>query len=95
MLVGDYLYGANEQGDLACMNFKTGEVKWLAMRACRRRPYATPMVCFTFAATAAAGFGLLGPSWVARRKRPRKATRKRAASSSRITASFRPGRIPW
>jgi outer membrane protein assembly factor BamB len=28
VLVGDYLYGTNARGELVCMNFKTGEVKW-------------------------------------------------------------------
>jgi outer membrane protein assembly factor BamB len=26
--VGDYLYGTNAKGELVCMDFKTGEVKW-------------------------------------------------------------------
>jgi outer membrane protein assembly factor BamB len=26
--VGDYVYGTNDAGDLVCMDFKTGEVKW-------------------------------------------------------------------
>ena len=28
VLVGDYLYGTNARGELVCMEFKTGEVKW-------------------------------------------------------------------
>src|SRR5262249_28757589 len=28
VLVGDYVYGTNAKGELVCMNFKTGEVKW-------------------------------------------------------------------
>jgi outer membrane protein assembly factor BamB len=28
VLVGDYLYGTNAKGELICMDFKTGEVKW-------------------------------------------------------------------
>jgi outer membrane protein assembly factor BamB len=28
VLVGDYLYGTNARGELVCMDFKTGEVKW-------------------------------------------------------------------
>jgi outer membrane protein assembly factor BamB len=26
--IGDYVYGADERGNLVCMNFKTGEQKW-------------------------------------------------------------------
>ena len=28
VLVGDYVYGTNEKGELVCMEFKTGKVKW-------------------------------------------------------------------
>jgi len=28
VLVGDYVYGANDKGELVCMDFKTGDVKW-------------------------------------------------------------------
>ncbi len=28
VLVGDYVYGTNDQGKLVCMEFKTGKVKW-------------------------------------------------------------------
>jgi outer membrane protein assembly factor BamB len=28
VLVGDYVYGSNDKGELVCMEFKTGDVKW-------------------------------------------------------------------
>jgi outer membrane protein assembly factor BamB len=40
VLVGDYLYGSNARGDLVCMDFKTGKVKW------QDRSVGTASLCY-------------------------------------------------
>jgi outer membrane protein assembly factor BamB len=40
VLVGDHVYGANDKGELVCMEFKTGDVKW------RDPSVGTASVCY-------------------------------------------------
>ena len=54
VLVGDYLYGTDGRGELVCMEFKTGKVKWQRGPSGRPR-FVTPMACSTCGPRAAMG----------------------------------------
>ena len=55
VLVGDYVYGTNSRGELVCMEFKTGKVKWQIAFGRGGRRFAMRTGCSTCAARAAPG----------------------------------------
>jgi outer membrane protein assembly factor BamB len=63
VLVGDYLYGSNAKGELVCMDFKTGEVKW------HDPSVGTAALCYAdglyVRGEGGNGFGPEKPAWVA------------------------------
>jgi outer membrane protein assembly factor BamB len=64
VLVGDYLYGTDARGELVCMEFKTGKIKW--HNACvgtAALTYADGMLYVR--GQGGTGFGPEKPSWVA------------------------------
>ena len=64
VLVGDYLYGTAANGDLTCVDFKTGDIKW--RHACVQSAaltYADGMLYVR--GQGGSGFGKEKPPWVA------------------------------
>jgi outer membrane protein assembly factor BamB len=64
VLVGDYLYGTAANGDLTCVDFKTGDIKW--RHACVQSAaltYADAMLYVR--GQGGSGFGKEKPPWVA------------------------------
>jgi outer membrane protein assembly factor BamB len=62
--VGDYVYGTNDKGELLCMEFKTGDVKW------RDPSVGTAAVCYAdgmlyVRGQGGSGFGPESPAKVA------------------------------
>jgi outer membrane protein assembly factor BamB len=62
--VGDYVYGTNARGELVCMDFKTGKVKWQhASVGSAALCYADGMLYVR--GQGGSGFGKESPPWVA------------------------------
>ncbi len=64
VLVGDYVYGTNEKGELVCMDFKTGETKW------QHNSVGLAALCYAdgmlyVRGQGGNGFGKESPAWVA------------------------------
>jgi outer membrane protein assembly factor BamB len=62
--IGDYVYGTDSRGELVCMEFKTGEIKWHA------KSVGTASVCYAdgmlyVRGQGGTGFAAEQPSWVA------------------------------